>query len=172
MIKRDVQKSHEYNHNHHWFSAPQHGAEVLHRPGQGQLLDWPLPEAGAGEAPRATVLDEHLAVTIGQREEVGGRLLPAIQRRQRLNVVFYRRLRSRVAPGIWDVKISKPTSNERSCIVKTSSIPCYHFVKLDIQRFDSVRSFPPPLVSFFTFYHFHQHPLYSSRNFCTLTIAL
>ena len=100
MIKRDVQKSHEYNHNHHWFSAPQHGAEVLHRPGQGQLLDWPLPEAGAGEAPRATVLDQHLAVAIGQREEVGGRLLPAIQRRQRLNVVFYRKLRSRVAPGI------------------------------------------------------------------------
>ena len=66
---------------------------------------------------------------------------------------------------IWDVKSSKPTLNERTCIVKISSIPCYHFVKLDIQRFDSVRSFPPPLVSFFTFYHFHQHPLYSSRNF-------
>ena len=33
---------------------------------------------------------------------------------------------------IWDVKISKPTLNERTCIVNISAIPCYHFVKLDI----------------------------------------
>ena len=71
-------------------SASQHGAEVLHGPGerQGQLL----PGLGPRDVPRVPRLDEHLAavVAIGQREEVrGSRLLPSKQRREGQNIVFF-----------------------------------------------------------------------------------
>lgn len=68
---------------HLHFSASQHGAEVLHGPGerQGELL----PSVGPRDVPRVSRLNEHLAavVAIGQGEEVGGgRLLPSKQRRE------------------------------------------------------------------------------------------
>ena len=71
-------------------SASEHGAEVLHGPGQrhGELL----PDVGPGDVPRVPRLDEHLAVvvTIGQREEVGRScLLPPKQRRKRHKVVLF-----------------------------------------------------------------------------------